>query len=294
MPTVDVCLCTFRRPGVVDALRSLAAQELPSGTAMRVVVADNDDVPSARDRVLAAGQEGALDLHYVHAPARNISVARNACLDAVTAPLIAFMDDDETAPPGWLAAMLAGMEHSDAPIVLGPVQAQYGLHLPHWVAAADLHSTAPAFRTDGTIDTGYSCNVLLRMDILQGARFDLDLGRTGGEDDVFFSRLFREGHKIAFAPDARLMETVPPTRAKLRWLTRRWFRNGQTYATVRLAANDRPAELMLRATAKALVYGAAALAQSWSPARWRRAVVRGALHAGVVSRVLGKRELELY
>jgi hypothetical protein len=38
-----------------------------------------------------------LDCLYVHAPARNISIARNACLDAADAPLIAFIDDDETA-----------------------------------------------------------------------------------------------------------------------------------------------------------------------------------------------------
>jgi succinoglycan biosynthesis protein ExoM len=290
--SVDVCLCTFRRDGVVDTLASLAAQRLPAGTTMRVVVADNDDTPSARDRVIAAGK--GLDLHYVHAPARNISVARNACLDGVTAPLIAFVDDDEIAPPGWLAALLKEMEKTGAPIVLGPVQAQYGPGLPRWVAEADLHSTAPAIRADGTIDTGYSCNVLLRADVVTGARFDLALGRSGGEDDVFFSRLFRQGCEIAFAPDATLFETVPAGRATLRWLARRWFRNGQTYAAVRIAADDRPAGLAIRAGAKALAYGVAALAQGWSRARWRRAVIHGALHIGVVSRVLGKRELELY
>jgi hypothetical protein len=38
----------------------------------------------------------------------------------------------------------------------------------------------------------------------------------------------------------------------------------------------------------------AAAAQCWSGARWRRALVRGALHVGAIGRVLGKRDLELY
>jgi succinoglycan biosynthesis protein ExoM len=294
VPTVDVCLCTFRRSGVVDTLRSLAAQRLPPDIAMRVVVADNDDMPSARDRVVAAAEAAGLSLHYVHAPARNISIARNACLDAAMAPLIAFIDDDELAPPGWLAALLLGMQASGAPIVLGPVQAHYGGDLPRWLAAADLHSTTPAIRADGTIDTGYSCNVLFRRGIVKTARFDPALGRTGGEDDVFFSGLFRDGHRIAFARDAQLIEIVPPTRASLRWLIRRWFRNGQTYAAIRLDAGDRPAGLAMRAGAKAIACAGAAVIQGWSAARSRRALVRGALHVGAFSRTLGKRELELY
>ena len=292
MVVVDVCLCTYRRESVAATLESLGRQILPPETRMRVIVADNDDTPSAREVVAVAA--GALDLHYVHAPSRNISIARNACLDAATAPLIAVLDDDEIAPPGWLASLLAGMEASAAPIVLGPVRAIYGPELPAWVAAADLHSTAPAVRADRAIDTGYSCNVLFRAAILGGARFDLALGRTGGEDDVFFSNLYRRGHAIAFAPEAALIEYVPRSRAALHWLMRRQFRNGQTYAGIRLGAKDRPAALALRAGAKAAVYGAAAAARFWSPAGWRRAVVRGALHVGAVSRVFGKRDLQIY
>ncbi|WP_281253392.1 glycosyltransferase family 2 protein [Sphingomonas guangdongensis] len=285
-------MCTYRRPGVAATLQSLAAQVLPTGVSMRVIVADNDDEPSARERVLAAG--AGLTLHYVHAPARNISVARNACLEAATAPAIAFLDDDEVAPPTWLRALLTTMEQTGAPIVLGPVRAQYGDDLPAWLKAADLHSTRPAIRRDGTIDTGYSCNVLFRRDILNGLRFDPARGVTGGEDDAFFSQLYRRGHRIAFAADAMLEEVVPPHRAQLRWLLRRAFRNGQTYASIRLAAGDWRIALATRAGAKGATCGAAAAANVWSGPRWRRALVRGALHAGTVARVLGKRDLRLY
>src|SRR3954471_20358160 len=104
---VDVGVCTFRRAAVADTLASLAGQMLPRDYALRVIVADNDETPSAEPVVRGAADAQGLDLTYVHAPARNISRARNACLEAATADWFAFIDDDETASPGWLSALLA-------------------------------------------------------------------------------------------------------------------------------------------------------------------------------------------
>ena len=95
--SIDIGVCTFRRAELADTLRSLAAMDMPSGFDVSVIIADNDDTPSARDLVTALSRELTLPIHYRHAPARNISIARNACLDASTADFVAFIDDDETA-----------------------------------------------------------------------------------------------------------------------------------------------------------------------------------------------------
>lgn len=291
---IDVCVCTYRRPSLSATLESLAGQVLAQGVVMRVIVADNDDTPSAEGLATRCAVSGGMALHYVHAPARNISVARNACLDTATAPLIAFIDDDEIAPPNWLAALLAERGAHAAPIVLGPVRAAYDRTLPAWVAQADLHATRPAIRKGGIIDTGYSCNVLFDRAIVGDRRFDLARGRTGGEDDVFFSGLARAGHRITFAPDAWLVEPVTPARGSLLWLVRRAFRNGQTIMAIRVDAGGRRQMLAGIAAGKLLACAGQALVRASSPAGWRRAVVRGALHAGAVARAFGKRELELY
>ena len=60
--TVDVGVCTFRRPAVAETLASLARQDLPPGVALRVIVADNDAEPEARARVLAAADEHGLEV----------------------------------------------------------------------------------------------------------------------------------------------------------------------------------------------------------------------------------------
>jgi succinoglycan biosynthesis protein ExoM len=227
---VDVGVCTFRRPAVTETLASLAAQALPRGCRLRVIVADNDETPSAEAAVRAAADRHGLALTYVHAPARNISVARNACLDAATADWFAFIDDDETATPGWLAALLAEAERGGWDAVLGPVKALYGDDAPGWIAAADFHSTAPV-RTGERILKGYAGNVLMRRAgiVGRGLRFDVALGRQGGEDDDFFYRLTDAGGTIGYAENALAFEPVPAHRASLPWLLKRSFRTGQTH-----------------------------------------------------------------
>lgn len=295
--SIDVCVCTFRRPQLADTLRSLAAQRLPAGMRMQVIVADNDDTPSARalSRELAAGL--GLRLRYIHCPARNISLARNACLEASNADLLAFIDDDETAPPGWLAALVAvaGMDAAD--VVLGPVRAIYGDDAPGWMREGDFHSTFPVL-VRGEIRTGYTCNALLRRASPRfvGKRFDLARGTTGGEDTEFFDAVWRAGGRIAFAPEAWLEEPVPLSRASFGWLARRRLRVGQTHGSLlraRLGLAALPGQAVL-ALAKAGYSFAAALPVAASPVRRNRTVLRGLMHLGTFGGLAGLREARHY
>lgn len=291
---IDVAVCTFRRASLDATLASIAGQLLPDEVSVRVIVADNDVAPSAQALVTAAADRLGLSCRYIHAPSRNISVARNACLDGATADLLAFIDDDEIATPGWLAAMLARLDETGADAVLGPARARYPQGAPDWVVAADLHSTRPPITRTEDIRTGYSCNVLLRRDAFAGRRFDVALGRSGGEDDVFFAAAVRDGARIAYAPGAVVDDPVPLARATLGWLCRRSFRNGQTHARNLLDGGAGRARTLLVTAGKALYCFAGAALSIASPAGWRRRVVRGMLHAGAAARCLGRRDLQLY
>jgi len=295
--TVDVGVCTFRRPAVAETLASLGRQVLPPGVSLHVIVADNDETPEAQPRVTAAAQAHGLELTYVHAPARNISVARNALLAAARGPWLAFIDDDETAGPSWLAALLAEAERGGWDAVLGPVDAVYDAQAPGWIAAADFHSTRPV-RQGGAILKGYAGNVLLRRATVEalGLAFDPALGRLGGEDDDFFYRLTDGGGRIGYAADALAYEPVPPQRASLRWLLQRSFRTGQTHAVRLSGRNPGPARCLqvALAAAKGCVCLAGAGVHALSRSRRARWLVRGALHAGVAARLAGLRTLQLY
>lgn len=294
---VDVCVCTFRRAELADTLRSLAGLEVPGGWAVRIIVADNDATPSARELVARIAPRIPFPIVYVHCPSANISIARNACLDAGAGDVLAFIDDDETASPQWLTELvgIAGATGADA--VLGPVQARYGAEAPRWMRDGDFHSTFPVW-VRGEIRTGYTCNVLLRRTSprVAGRRFNLARGRTGGEDTEYFTRLHQAGGKIAYAPQAWVGEAVPPGRARFSWLAKRRFRMGQTHGRIlggeaSFAAAGR--HLALAGAKAAYCFLAAGLAIH-SACRRNRHVLRGIMHVGVIGGLAGVRELRQY
>jgi succinoglycan biosynthesis protein ExoM len=291
--TVDVCVCTFRRPQVGTLLASLAKQELPVGWRIRVIVADNDQAPSAKDVVLEAFSALGLDGTYLHAPARNISIARNACLDAVRANLAAFIDDDETARPDWLANLIHRLRATGAGVVFGRVAAVYASDAPKWAINGDLHSTEVFFR-DGKVEGGYTCNVLFRRDAIGDLRFDPAFGRTGGEDTIFFGALTRSGVHMTYAYNAVVEEPVGAERATLAWLLKRAFRSGQSYSIVLRANGKNRATMLFKSILKVGFCIAAGVATIWSAVLWRRAAIRAVFHSGVLSGVLGRKPLQLY
>lgn len=300
VPLVAFGACTFRRPILARTLNSLAAQTLALQGNCCTIIADNDDQPSALPLAETARDAHTMPLHYVHAPARNISIARNALLEKAVelgADFLAMIDDDEVASPDWARALLEQITTSGADAVLGPVIANYGPDAPGWMRNANFHDVVPVVQPDGRILTGYTGNVILRLNSphLRDRRFDLAYGRTGGEDDAYFRGLVRSGGAIGYAPAAIAHEDVPPERERLSFLLRRNFRAGQTHG--RINAPDQGlgrAILFAKAAAKVTVLtGWAGLSVPW-PARRTRALMRASLHAGVCSQLLGGKILELY
>lgn len=304
--SVLIAICTYRRPGIADTLASLARLD-PCGLPVRIAVADNDAEPSARARIETAAASHPLPITYLHAPAANISIARNALLDhayATGTRLIAWIDDDEIAEPGWLVSLVHLWRTAGTPadgrtgVVLGPVRADYLPGAPAWMDQARAHDTLPVIRGDGLITSGYTCNTLIDLDdpAMAGLRFDLGRGRSGGEDSAFFADYLAQGGRIGFAEGARVHETVPADRARLGWLLKRRYRMGQTHAS--LIARDktpltRGAAAGLAGT-KAVICGGLALLGVFQPARRNRQIMRAALHAGAAARLLGARPIEIY
>ncbi|MFC0201996.1 glycosyltransferase family A protein [Paracoccus rhizosphaerae] len=293
-------ICTFRRPELADTLASLCDLQ-PCGMEVRVAVADNDDAPSARELVAGTARDHALPIDYLHAPAGNISIARNALLDhaeALGARLFIYLDDDQTARPEWLRELVTAWRADPAGAVLGPVNAAYPPQAPAWMVRARAHDNRPVIGADGRIRAGYTGNNMIDMadPAWRGLRFDPQRGRTGGEDTAWFSDFLAAGGRIAFAPLAIIDEAVPLARAKLPWLLRRRYRMGQTHASI-VARGRGPAGRALAAAlaaAKAVACCAMAAARAADPARRNPQLMRAALHAGATLHLAGARPVEQY
>ncbi len=285
---VDICVCTFRRRHIVRTLASLQALVVPPEVTLRILVADNDETDAAR--ALIETQPGETPVGYIHAPSRNISIARNACLEASDADWVAFIDDDELAEPDWLQLLIAEAQASGADAVFGPARAIYSAAAPAWMVAQDYHSNLPETR-GGEVLTGHTCNALLRWADSPWylERFDLSRGQTGGEDTEFFFRLHRLGARYAVAWEATVYEEVAPARLTYDWLRTRKYRSGQSYA---VSATSTGAKLKLGTLAalKATLSSAMALVHMFNTDRrmfWR---LRAALHRGVVAGCLSLKE----
>lgn len=291
---IELCICTFRRPHITETLRSVDRDPVPEGVTLTITVIDNDETPSAQALVAEAAAGASVPVRYLHAPGANISIARNAGLEAATADWLAFLDDDEIAEPGWLEALVAKQRATRSDAVFGPSHALYGDDAPEWMVRGDFHSQVVEPR-DGEVRTGHTCNALLRWagTPWQGERFDLARGTSGGEDTEFFFRLYRLGAQFAVSNEAVVTEAVPPSRLSLKWLRQRRYRMGQSYAASALSPAARIRLFASAAIKTVYCHLRAAVA---AHDRERRAfwLMRGALHAGVCAGCLRLPERTLY
>jgi len=297
--SIDICVCTFRRDHIVTTLQSLAKLDVAANWDVRIIVADNDDTASAEIKVKAVSSSIRIPIIYLHAPARNISVARNACLDATSADYIAFIDDDETAPRQWLKELIHTAETEKSAAVLGPVDPAFAEGYPSWMVKGQFHATRPVW-VNGSIITGYTCNLLLDRHApqFQNLRFRTELGRTGGEDTVFLSTINNRGGKISYAERSLLIEPVPEGRASLSWLMKRRFRSGQTHAILILESQQDNIATRIKniiiASCKLAVCMVMTVLHLPLPVQSISWLLRGCIHCGVIARLTGKKELVQY
>ncbi len=285
---VTVCICTFRRPiGLAEAMTSVAEQRLPSGVQRILVVVDNDRQPSTRPVVDRFAADVDFPVVYRHCPGENISIARNGALDATATRWLAFLDDDERAAPDWLAELLAASAGAQA--AFGPCEAVYAAHTPSWVRRGDHHSNRIA-RRHGAIETGHTCNALIDAAFIRrhGLRFDIELGRSGGEDTLFFHAMRRCGATLAYAPKAIVFEDVAAGRATVGWVARRRYRAGQTYALMLRRFSPRRYALWAGTSPLKIAFCSFLGASIWfDSARASRWAMRGVFHLGGLSYALG-------
>jgi succinoglycan biosynthesis protein ExoM len=270
----SVVICTYQRPALLArCLRSVLLQHVPDGCRFEIVVVDNSGDGNAEPVVAGCADGAAVPLRYVGDPRPNISRARNAGVAAARGRWIAFLDDDEEAGPGWLAALLASGETTGADIVFGPVEPVFETAPPAWDpegasfyhrldlpdgAEAPVHGEFGHARRLGKVGT---CNVLIRREVFDGdpEPFDPAFGRSGGEDSDFFRRQTRAGRRIVWAARARATEWVPAERTTLEFMARRRFRDSQTHVRLLLKNSGRPwfvaVVLMARGALQAGLWG---------------------------------------
>ncbi|MEM9780379.1 MAG: glycosyltransferase [Pseudomonadota bacterium] len=265
VPHVAICIATFRRPeGLRQLLASLDTLSF-DGPRPRVtlVVVDNDPEAPASATLGEVAAHSDWPLIYRTEAERGIVSARNRCLTLVPddADYVAFVDDDETVSPGWLAAMLSTLTGAGAQAVQGPVEPRYESPPPEWVERLEIFRLGP-FAQAAPLNFAATNNSMVDARFLRqhGLRFDPAFNHTGGEDEELFGRLRDAGGRIVAASEAVVYDTVPTGRMTPRWVLRRQHRMGNTLG--RVARMRRRGRLMrvIKGLGAVAVGGATALA----------------------------------
>lgn len=228
--SVSVIIPTFRRPqGLALAMNSVVVQAGLDDIVLSLIICDNSPEASARAQVAAFAAAAPIAVTYVHEPKTGVANARNSAVAAAHTAFIAFLDDDEEAPPTWLSALLGTQTQFDADVVFGPVSARLmddSVRYPHYFEAF-FSRKGPA--ASQAIDVYYGCgNSLIRRAVMPTHKpFCTDHNDMGGEDDKLFYGLKARGARMAWSAEATVFEDVPPSRSTLHYTLRRAFAYGQ-------------------------------------------------------------------
>jgi glycosyltransferase involved in cell wall biosynthesis len=231
---VVLCICTCKRPVGLERLLAAVA-ELDFDGRLSVVVVDNDAAGAAEGvavcrRAAAAGY--CWPLVWAPEERRGIPFARNRAVALAleqNPDFIAALDDDERPSRGWLREMLRVQADTDADAVGGPVLPEFAPDAPAWLVEGGFFGRGGSRPDKAEVRLNACGNFMARASCyraLMPEPFDTRFALTGGEGGIFFRRLAAQSCAMRWAAHAVIHETVPPSRATLRWLMQRRFRLG--------------------------------------------------------------------
>lgn len=136
-----------------------------------------------------------------------VSYARNRPLGGITAPLVAFVDDDELVDRGWAGALVAAFkDNPGVGAVCGAIAALDDRGLAYCSFGGGEERRYSGASTPPWV-IGGGGNMAVRRELLERLRgFDLLFGRgtvsLSAEDAELISRILRAGEEVLWTPDA--------------------------------------------------------------------------------------------
>ncbi|MCA1995120.1 MAG: glycosyltransferase [Coleofasciculus sp. S288] len=234
-PQISAIICTHNREQYLGAaIDSLLQQEFSS---YEVIVVDN--ASSDRTREIVADRLSNPRICYVYEPVTGLSVARNTGAKEARSPILAYLDDDAVASPGWLKAIYDAYESNEKLAIAGgkvTLLWPQGVTSPKWLSpglagnlgAYDLGDEIVYIKNPGLTPRGLNYSIR-RTFLEQVGGFDVNLGRVGknllSNEELHMTELaLQRGWQVAYLPNALVAHNVAPERIDRSWfLNRGWW-----------------------------------------------------------------------
>ncbi len=216
-PRVSVIIPHLNTPDMLArCLTSVVAQCLDHGTA-DVIVVDNGSRMSL-DAVMAAFP----GVRFLAEPRPGPGLARNRGIAAARAPLLAFIDADCRAAPGWLQAAVDALDGDEQTTVIGG-DVKIDFVDPRHLTGIEAYEAVFGFRQKLYIEQKqFSVTANLAMAAPVHALVGPFAGIERAEDVDWGQRAHAAGHATRFVPS---MLVYHPARPDFAALTRKWQRH---------------------------------------------------------------------
>ncbi len=246
--SVVICAHTLRRwPALRRAVSSLHAQTLKPEQI--IVVIDGNDQLLARARHELVLED--IPVHVVpNSRTKGLSGARNTGVLLADCPVVAFLDDDAIAEPGWLQAIMNGFEAGvlavggwATPLDSTAIPAWWPREYD-WVVGCS-HVGLPA--QGGSVRNVLGCTMAFKREAFcRVGLFHEGIGRAGNtalgcEETELCIRLTTTvgGQPVRLVPGALIRHDVEPERFSARYLVKRCFAEGRSKAKVKALVGPR-------------------------------------------------------
>jgi hypothetical protein len=237
---VSVVICAYteeRWSDVLAAIDSVRAQQLPPNEIILVV----DHNPALYARLRRALPDVRVVENRFE---RGLSGGKNTGVEVATGVVIAFLDDDAVAEPGWLRHLVAGYAQRDVIGVGGLTLPLWETHRPVWFPEEFDWTVGCTFvgREPGRVRNllGGNASFLREVFDLAGG-FPMHIGRSaasrrplGCEETEFCIRLAQHapGTSFLFESRAVIHHRVPLQRCGFRYFRTRCYAEGLSKAQV--------------------------------------------------------------